>query len=136
MSSCADGYYSNYGDGVCTYCPAGYRCHEKHLAPQQCESGYYSLPGYMECTICPSGHYCPQTTAQPSICPQGEWAPQGAYECYECPAGSICDNTAGNDDALTSVSCEYYEITTWQHDLCYVSCPFRPYNCLGMPCWL
>lgn len=69
MVRCDDGFYSMQGDGVCTKCPAGYRCHEKHMQPLKCEAGEYSYAGSMECTICPFGHYCQYADSAPSLCP-------------------------------------------------------------------
>jgi hypothetical protein len=134
---CDDGFYSMTGDGVCTKCPGGYRCHEKHMAPLQCEPTYYSEPGAMECLPCPSGHFCEYTTNAPAVCPQGTWAPEGSYACIECPSGYICDNAAGDDDALTRVRCEIYEMTTAWHDICYVRTPFYFFTpFLGLSCWV
>ena len=139
-AACSSGYYSYAGDGVCSICPAGYRCPDATVQPILCEPGQYNLPGKITCTTCPEGHFCVDPTSTPSICPQGQWAPAGSSMCSNCPLGFKCDNSImwspGTASTSRTACSGTTSITSEFHEACYVSYIIRLIINLGMSSWL
>lgn len=97
MTTCANGYYSVYGQVACTKCPLGYACNANTktiFGMMYCPPGYYVNNNL--CTACPQGSFCPFSEFGPVTCPTGTYTKEaGMSVCQACPHGYSCTNGGG-----------------------------------------
>ena len=116
--TCASGKYDNVG--VCTDCPAGYRCQGACNAPSACAAGKYTAGGESSCNTCTAGNYCPSVRLGYEIpCAPGTYSAAQVTVCTMCPAGFMCTSSTGSGG---QVACSSGSFATGGSSVCTV-CP-------------